>query len=346
MLLGGIYFWLDSEAETTLQQRRLASPALEISLEKATELTASELEAYLEEAASAMAALHIWEEEDKKATPPTTTVATPEAPEFSVAPINKNMLEATAFGPLPKKYNNESPWQYYRHPTTWNGKQPAIAIFIEGLGLREEALQQTIETLPPQIGLVFTPYTQRLDIIMESVRQKGFEVYLSLPMEPNNYPQNDPGIRALMKKNTTQQNMDALYWILGRSSGYVGVVTLLGDAFTEQAWRIDPVLQELGQRGVLFADASSDTGRQTTAPRATQHNTAYVPVRARLDAVPTKQAILDILKTAAAASKQGQRVTLIASPYPVTLTTLTEWFASEEAAEIMLVPPSAFASIK
>src|SRR5690606_39296034 len=60
----------------------------------------------------------------------------------------------------------------------------------------------------------------------------GHEVMLDLPMEPMDYPKNDPGPKALFTHLAQQENIERLHWVLGRSVGYVGVTNFMGSRFT------------------------------------------------------------------------------------------------------------------
>ena len=88
-------------------------------------------------------------------------------------------------------------------------------------------------------------------------RTKGFEVYLTIPMEPVNYPQNDPGPFSLLTARTTRENINLLKSSLARFSGYVGVINHMGSRFTASADSIRPVLAELNRRGLMFIDSRS-----------------------------------------------------------------------------------------
>ena len=68
---------------------------------------------------------------------------------------------------------------------------------------------------------------------------EGHEVLLQAPMEPFDYPDNDPGPQTLLTSLTPEQNVDRLHWLMSRFQGYVGIAGSMGARFTasEQALR-------------------------------------------------------------------------------------------------------------
>src|SRR3546814_12740709 len=76
-------------------------------------------------------------------------------------------------------------------------------------------------------------------------------------MEATTLPNEDPGPQALLTGLTPQENLDRLDWVLGRGSAYVGVAGSMGSRFTASRAAIEPILQEMKQRGLLFVDRRS-----------------------------------------------------------------------------------------
>ena len=86
------------------------------------------------------------------------------------------------------------------------------------------------------------------------------------PMEPTNYPQFDPGPKALLTTLSDKQNIDRLEWILGRGVGYVGVVNYMGSRFTRSHSHMRVVLSALRKRGLLYLESHSAM-RNVAGPR-------------------------------------------------------------------------------
>src|SRR3546814_13954980 len=73
---------------------------------------------------------------------------------------------------------------------------------------------------------------------------------VTLPMEPLDYPQSDPGPYALLTSISAEQNLRRLDWVLSRVTGYVGVTNFMGSKFTTAEAALRPILAELKNRGL------------------------------------------------------------------------------------------------
>ena len=81
---------------------------------------------------------------------------------------------------------------------------------------------------------------------------------LGIPMEPVSYPGRRSGAgRAADARYRPQQNIERLQKVLGRVTGYVGVMNSMGSKFTASTTALTPVMQDLSHRGLLFVDSSA-----------------------------------------------------------------------------------------
>ena len=94
--------------------------------------------------------------------------------------------------------------------------------------------------------------------MLDAARLAEHEYLLSIPMEPQGFPLNDPGKQALMTSLSLEQNRSRLDWMLSRIAGYAGAVgaegSLRGERFASLPDEINPVLAELARRGLLYVD--------------------------------------------------------------------------------------------
>ena len=340
--------WLISSAEDTKSRRALRVPYAIAAFDLAKPITDTEFEAYRSEAEGLQTAT---------AAPPAVDAQfqdvrfddIPPAPPgmkngLRPPPVDSNLMEVSPFGPLPVvSSDGRASWQVYSQPVDAkkvSAAKGAIAIIVENAGLSEPALASFLADLPPSVTFAFNPYAPELDHWIGRTRALGHEVLMGLPMEPKNFPQSDPGPRALMKDYTAARNIEAMKWSLGRGAGYVGLLTIMGDSFTETAWRINPVLREVKKRGLLFVDTSTEAGRTVTRERARALGLPYAPAAFRIGDDIGQQAIQGIFrKTEDAARKNGQAV-LVVSPYPVVLALLQQWLPMLEAKKVVLIPVS------
>ena len=117
---------------------------------------------------------------------------------------------------------------------------------------------------------------------------------LELPLEPFDYPQNDPGPHTLLADQPARDNLEKLYWLLARMGGYTGVLNHMGARFTASAADFSPIMEELGIRGLAYLD--DGTSNRSVAPQlARANNVPFARADAALDTNPARSAILEAL---------------------------------------------------
>lgn len=185
-------------------------------------------------------------------------------------------LEESPYGALPKR-TNEGRRPVDIHARPWSsagGKR--ITVVITGLGLSQTGTQRALAELPPEITLAFAPTGNSLDRWMREARKKGHEVLIQVPMEPFNYPQVNPGPNTLRLASSAQTNIDNLHWALGRMTNYSGVMNYLGARFMNEEGAMQPILDELGQRGLLYFNDGSGAGGSTLPNNALRAGVPYL----------------------------------------------------------------------
>jgi hypothetical protein len=231
--------------------------------------------------------------------------------------------------------DGRTPAQAYARPFTASGK-PRVALVIGGLGLNAKSTREAIEGLPPEVTLSFVPYADGLQGWIDMARAAGHEVLLEAPMEPKDYPQNDPGPYTLMADGQPQETTRRLDWLLSRASGYFGVTNYLGSKFVASPGAMGIFEGELRQRGLAFVDDGSASHVGGGLPRASADRI----IDDQLDGGAIG-AELGALETQA--TRNGQAIGS-GFAYPVTLEQASHWAAGLGAKGIQLVPASALAT--
>ena len=130
---------------------------------------------------------------------PITAPTRPLGPPLPKAPL-AGLTQAGPGGLLPIiGKDGSTPFGAYARPFAANGK-PKVALVVGGLGLNAAATKAAIERLPPEVTLSFVPYADGLQGWIDLARAAGHEVMLEIPMEPLDYPNNDPGPYTLMAR--------------------------------------------------------------------------------------------------------------------------------------------------
>ncbi|HTN61163.1 MAG TPA: divergent polysaccharide deacetylase family protein, partial [Devosia sp.] len=184
-----------------------------------------------------------------------------------------DLSEETANGAIPRiAASGQTPFQAYSTPlgTPLAPGKPAIAIIVTGLGINEQGSLDAIAQLPDAITLAFAPYGKSLQSTVSSARAAGHEVLLEIPLEPFDYPQNDPGPQTLLTGEAPRANLNKLFWLMARFGGYIGLINNMGARFTASAADFSPVMEELGARGLGYIDDGSSN--RSLAPQLAANN--------------------------------------------------------------------------
>jgi polysaccharide deacetylase 2 family uncharacterized protein YibQ len=227
------------------------------------------------------------------------------------------------------------PWKAYSRPFVDNGR-PKVALVIGGLGLNANATRDAIERLPPEITLSFVPYADGLQGWIDMARANGHEVLLEIPMEPLDFPDNDPGPYTLMANDPAPQTIQRLEWLMARATGYFGVTNYLGGRFVTSDKGMTAFTQALRQRGLAFIDDGSAAKRAQGIPRAS----AGRIVDDELDSDSIDRQLL----TLEAQALQNGSALGSGFAYPLTIAQVQKWAASVGQRGYALAPASAVMS--
>ena len=236
-------------------------------------------------------------------------------------------------GPLPIiAQDGRTPAQAYARPFHSNGR-PKVALVIGGLGLNARATRQAIETLRPEITLSFVVYAEGLQGWIDEARAHGHEVLLETPMEPVDYPDNDPGPYTLMADGQPPETAKKLEWILSRATGYFGLTNYLGSRFLATDTAYNAFAAAVRGRGLAFVDDGSAARRGGGTPRATAERV--------IDDKLSGPAIDQQLTALESGALQRGQALGSGFAYPVTLEKVALWANAVEQRGYQLAPASA-----
>ena len=228
--------------------------------------------------------------------------------------------------------NGRTPAEAYGRPFHSNGR-PKIAIIIGGLGLNAKSTREAIEHLPADVTLSFVPYAEGLQGWIDLARANGHEVLLEAPMEPNDYPDNDPGPYTLMAGAQPRETIQGLEWLLSRATGYFGVTNYLGSKFVTSDQAMAAFTGGLKQRGLAFVDDGSAVRKGGGLPRLSADR--VIDDQLADDAIDRQLLALE------AASTQNGQALGSGFAYPVTLAQIARWSAGLAQRGYQLAPASA-----
>jgi len=267
------------------------------------------------------------------------TKADTETAPAAMTGVDPRLLERSRYGMIPVVADGLKPFTVYAADAdrAKASKMPVIAIVVAGLGVGAAKTTDAIMKLPPAVTLAFTPYGADPTKRAERARAQRHEILLQIPMEPFDYPDNDPGPQTLLTTLNAEQNLDRLYWHLSRFQGYAGLANFMGDRFVATDPVMQPVIREAAKRGLSYFDDGA-TPRSVAASLAAGQALPYAKADFTLDAVPTSVEIdRTLLKLETLAKERGAAVG-VASALPISIERLSAWIKTLDARGIMLVP--------
>jgi polysaccharide deacetylase 2 family uncharacterized protein YibQ len=253
--------------------------------------------------------------------------------------IDQRLLEKTRYGMIPVVADGLKPFTVYAADAdrVRAAKMPTVSIVVGGLGVGAAKTTEAIMKLPGAVTLAFTPYGADPGKLAERARAQRHEILLQIPMEPYDYPDNDPGPQTLLATLGPEENLDRLLWHLGRLQGYAGIANFMGARFVATDAAMGPVIREASKRGLSYFDDGS-APRSVAAALAGGQAMPFAKGDVAIDAVPTSAEIdRQLAKLEALAKERGFAVGT-ASALPISIDRIGAWIKTLDARGIMLVP--------
>ncbi len=258
----------------------------------------------------------------------------------AVAPgIDPRLQEASRHGAIPIAADGATPIRAYAAagPRGVAAGTPAVVVVVSGLGVSAAQTTEAIRRLPGAVTLGFAPYGQGVRKWTAEARAAGHEILLQVPMEPFDYPDNDPGPQTLLASSSAAQNLDRLHWHMSRFAGYVGLAPFMGARLAADDAAMQTILSDAARRGLGYFD----DGRAARSVAARLAEAGSVPF-ARADLVIDRVASAGDIDAALAnlerlARERGTAVG-VATLAPVTVERIAAWAATLAERGIALVP--------
>lgn len=200
--------------------------------------------------------------------------------------------------------------------------RPGLVIVVDDLGNHWRAAQR-LASLPITINaavLPFTPHAQRTAALF---RQRGADVLLHLPMEPERYPHERPGYGALFITMPAQQRQLAVGLALAELPEAVGVNNHMGSRLTTDEAAMKDIASVLATKGLFFLD-SRTSGRSIAQSVMARSG---VPAFGRthfLDQVPEDTSVQSALDEALDYARRNGFAVALAHPNQATLRVLAK----------------------
>ena len=278
--------------------------------------------------------------------PPPVAVHTPEpapAPPAGITRPDPALLERVRTHPeflLPRIADDgRAARTIYAAPVPPNPKSAKrVALLVAGFGQSDRDSRTAVASLPGPVSFAVSAYAAgTAGPLLEAARSAGHELLASVPMEPNGYPFNDAGIKSLMTGLSPADNRANLDWALGQTQGAVGATGasdgMRGEQFAGLTAAIDPIVDEVLRRGLLYIDPRPGVPTRPGAPvRSVDLVIDESQARAEIEA---RLANLERI-----AREKGSAIGLVGQLRPVTLDRLAAWTTDLASRGLVLVPVS------
>jgi polysaccharide deacetylase 2 family uncharacterized protein YibQ len=256
-----------------------------------------------------------------------------------MAGVDQRLLEKSRYGMIPVVSDGLKPFTLYAGEAdrAKAAKMPVVSIVVAGLGVGAAKTTDAIMKLPPAVTLAFTPYGSDPSKLAERARAQRHEILLQIPMEPFDYPDNDPGPQTLLTTLAPDANLDRMYWHLSRFQGYAGIANFMGARFVVADAVMQPIIREAAKRGLGYFDDGS-APRSTAPALAAAQAMPFAKAEFAIDAVPTAAEIDRALAKLENIAKERGIAVGIASALPISIERIGVWIKTLESRGIMLVP--------
>jgi uncharacterized protein len=256
-----------------------------------------------------------------------------------MAGIDQRLLEKSRYGMIPVVSDGLKSFTAYAGEAdrVRAAKMPVVAIVVGGLGVGAAKTTDVIMKLPSAVTLAFTPYGSDPGKLVERARVQRHEILLQVPMEPFDYPDNDPGPQTLLTTSSAEQNLDRLYWHLSRFQGFAGIANFMGARFVVTDAVMQPIIREAAKRGLGYLDDGS-APRSVASSLAAGQAMPFAKADFSIDAVPTAAEIDRALAKLENLAKERGTAIGVASALPVSIERIGVWIKALESHGVMLVP--------
>lgn len=261
------------------------------------------------------------------------SLRSPGALSAPIAAVSSALLTQTPLGTIPRIADDgRRSMDVYAQRFSGSLSQPKVSMIVAGLGLDEALTERAIKELPAHYSLAFAPYAENIEFWAEKARQDGHEIMIELPMDSGG-DTTALGAAALLTRQTDEQNLTRLNWLLSRVPGFFAVTNYLGGKFSRDDDAMGAVLQRLDSLGIGYVD---DTGALSSANGVAVVN-RLIPPAYNEDGRAKLRAALGVLEQTAQKNGRALGKTYL---QPATLEELTAWDARLAETDLENAPAS------
>ncbi len=213
-------------------------------------------------------------------------------------------------------------------------EKPFIALMVMDYGLSQSQSKATLEDLPANVSLMLSPYSANPRKWVKEAQNNGHEIWLDTPVQ--NDSQSDQGRHTLFHHAAFDEKKAALYSILNRSIGYIGLSMYTDSGALYAKDQYLQIVDDVYKRGLGFFEKNPNI-KSPIEGKALAMGAPYI--QADLTVFKSKgDHSFDSIK--AIASKKGYAVVMVPN-YPLTIRNLKSWIKNIGSKEFNIIPVSA-----
>lgn len=199
-----------------------------------------------------------------------------------------------------------------------------IAIIIDDLGNSYDELTQELLEIAQPLTLAVIPGQEFSKRVAELAYQRGHEVIVHLPMEPKDYPKEDPGQGAILVRLSGEEIGKRVEKALKSVPHARGINNHMGSRATEDKRVMGEVLRRIYSKGLYFVD--SRTSSYSIAYKLAQEmGVKAAEIQVPLDNIPEEELIKKrVEEMVQVAMEQGVVLARGHVQYPQTLLVLKQ----------------------
>jgi uncharacterized protein len=141
--------------------------------------------------------------------------------------------------------------------------RPRVAIIIDDAGDNLNLLEHLVE-LPFSVTVSVIPGSLHDAESAGWAKRHGFEIMVHLPMEPEAYPEKDPGKNAILTSMNNRKLKEMTLDLIEEIPYASGVNNHMGSRFTRSTAKMNPVMDMIARKELYFVDS-----------RTTPYSTAF-----------------------------------------------------------------------
>lgn len=216
--------------------------------------------------------------------------------------------------------------------------QYRIAIVIDDMGYNMDKARDLLELSIP-ISFAVLPFLPHSTDVAREANIKGKDVLLHIPMEPKDYPEEDPGEGSLFVSMSDEDILDQLTKDIEAIPHIVGVNNHMGSKFSEDQRKMEIVLKAVKERELFFLD-SRTTAESTGYTLAKELGLKTLDRQVFLDNDRDIEHTLNQFEELIRTAKERGSAVAIGHPHPTTISALKEIIDRFEEEDIEVVPVS------